>query len=197
MFVQGAWLLLVSIPGVSTKLRNSDRGDKAMKKYVQLSLMISIFLVLSGCEFLNKMSVGPSAKAYGEAWDELDVDKILALHHEDSIYQLHITNEPVAKGKDEIRTAFKTIFELFPDYNSTLQHISFGSDSATIRFSLSATPTQPYVIGNRRFIPTGQTFSLDMIDELIFEDGLVKEKHSYMDLESLYLNSKSVETIER
>lgn len=166
-----------------------------MKKYFQFSLIVSIFLVLSGCEFLNKMSVGPDAKAYGEAWDTLDVDKILALHHEDSIYQLHVVNEPVATGKAEIREAFATILELFPDYNSTVQHISFGSRSATIRFSLSATPTQPYVIGNKRFIPTGRTFSLDMIDELIFEDGLVKEKHSYMDMASLYLNSKSIEMV--
>ncbi len=166
-----------------------------MKKYVQFSLMILILLALSGCEFLNKMSVGPDAKAYGEAWDALDVDKILALHHEDSIYQLHVANEPVAEGKEEIREAFKMILELFPDYDSTVQHISFGSRSATIRFSLSATPTQPYVIGNKRFIPTGKTFSLDMMDELIFEDGLVKEKHSYMDMESLYLNSKSIETL--
>ncbi|GAA6154252.1 nuclear transport factor 2 family protein [Pseudoteredinibacter isoporae] len=167
-----------------------------MKKYTQAALILLVVFALSACDLLNKVSLGPDAKAYGEAWDSRDVDKILALHHEDSLYQLHVANQAVARGKAEIRDAFATIFEFFPDYDSTLQHISFGSQSVTIRFSLSATPTQPYIIGNKRFIPTGDTFSMDMMDELIFENGLVKEKHSYMDMESLYLNSKRVEVID-
>jgi len=164
-------------------------------KITQLIFLLTIMLGLSSCGLLNKLSVGPDAKAYSEAWASRDVNNILAFHDDDSIFHLHLLNEPIAKGREEIKAAFKKVFKLAPDYRSKAQEIYFSNDSVTARYIVTATPTEPFVFGKKRFIPTGNTYELELIDVIEFKGGLVTEKHTYMDLEALIQYSQSVETL--
>ncbi len=165
-----------------------------MNLFSKLSTVLFFVLSLSGCEFLNKVSVGSSAQAYGEAWNSGNVDAILDLHKDQSSFQLHFLDEPIAQGKDEIRAAFEKVFTIAPDYKGEVQEVLFGSDYVTIRFVLSATPTERFVLGNMEFTPTGKTYNIEMIDTILFENGLVKTKHTYLDAQSVFQNSASYKT---
>ncbi len=167
-----------------------------MKCFLRFVTLSVAFVAISGCEMVNKLSVGPDAKRYSEAWESRDIDKILALHKEDSVYQLHFLGEPPATGKDEIKRAFENVFVIAPDYESTVQDIYFADDSITVRFILKAAPTEPFIIGGKRFIPSGKAYEIEAIDTIEFEGGLVKSKQTYMDIESLYINSLSVESVD-
>lgn len=54
------------------------------------------------------------AMAYGKAWNDADVDGILALHSHDSIFQLH-NGSPPAIGINAVGIALREFFEQWSD----------------------------------------------------------------------------------
>jgi ketosteroid isomerase-like protein len=65
------------------------------------------------------------AVAYGKAWNDADQAAILALHTEDSIFQLHDGSAP-AVGIDAVRMALRDFFAQWPDVNFVRRSIFFG-----------------------------------------------------------------------
>lgn len=51
---------------------------------------------------------------YSDAWNRHDVDAIVALHTEDSVFENH-TSGGIAVGKAEIRKLIEGVFATFPD----------------------------------------------------------------------------------
>jgi len=164
-----------------------------INKIISSSLLALFVFVLSGCDTINKVMVGPAAQEYGEAWASHDVDKIVSMHTEDSIFAMHFSGHQPAIGRDEIRTAVEGIFETAPDYKADAQEIQFGPDFMSFRYVATLTPTKPYQYGNTTIVPSGKTYQMELIDIITFEGGLVKSKHTYLDAEAVYRNSIDVQ----
>ena len=164
-----------------------------IKNTIGFSLLILFALLLSGCEYFHKITIGPAAQEYGEAWASHDVDKIVSMHTEDSVFSMHFIGHQPATGRDEIRIAVERIFETAPDYKAEAQEVQFGADFISFRYVATVTPTKPYQYGSTTFFPTGKTYQMELIDIITFEDGLVKSKHTYLDAESVYRNSVEVQ----
>ena len=52
--------------------------------------------------------------AYGDAWNGHDVERIIAMHTEDSVFENH-TSGGKGIGKDAVREILKGVFAAFPD----------------------------------------------------------------------------------
>src|SRR6266550_3549756 len=65
---------------------------------------------------------------YNEAWNAHDVETIIAMHTDDSVFENHVTGD-VNVGKEAIGRAITGIFSVFPD-------LSFEARRAYIRDDL-------------------------------------------------------------
>ena len=65
---------------------------------------------------------------YNAAWNDHDVEAIVSMHTEDSVFENHTTGD-VNIGKDAIRSAITGIFGVFPD-------LSFEARSQYLRDDL-------------------------------------------------------------
>ena len=74
------------------------------------------------------------AVRYGAAWAAHDVDAIMALHTEDTVFHLHGGGEP-AVGRTATREAFAKAMEEWPDigFERKRVHIGSGTSSANTR----------------------------------------------------------------
>src|SRR5213078_4300697 len=53
---------------------------------------------------------------YNDAWNAHDVDAIVAMHTDDSVFENHVTGD-VNVGREQIGSAIRGIFSVFPDLN--------------------------------------------------------------------------------
>jgi ketosteroid isomerase-like protein len=66
------------------------------------------------------------AVRYGAAWAGHDLDAIMAMHTEDSVFHLHGGGEP-AIGLSAVRDAFAAGMEQFPDVRFDRKRVHIGS----------------------------------------------------------------------
>jgi ketosteroid isomerase-like protein len=107
------------------------------------------------------------AVAYGKAWNDADQAAILALHTEDSIFQLHDGSAP-AVGIDAVRMALRDFFGQWPDVNFVRRSIFFGKANWAVEWTLTARSH-------------GKTVSLEGVDVVTARGGRVTAKHVYYD----------------
>lgn len=131
-------------------------------------------------------SLPEAVQAYGEAWASRDVDRIVALHTEGSTFTLHIAGQEPAVGKAQIRSQFQTILESTPDYASKPYQMDFGPNFVVIMYKVQSGPSHPATLGMQTFTPQGESdYTIDAIDLIVFKEGLVSAKHTFIDLESI------------
>src|SRR5687768_12911750 len=59
-------------------------------------------------------SIFELAERYGDAWHSHDADAIVALHTDDTVFHMHVGDEP-ARGREAVRETFAQILEQWPD----------------------------------------------------------------------------------
>jgi steroid delta-isomerase-like uncharacterized protein len=117
---------------------------------------------------------------YNDAWNRHDVDAILALHTDDSVFENH-TSGGVAVGKTEIRKLIESVFATFPDLRFATRRAYFGESVAVVEWTATAKHANPITRGTRTFPPSGKTLSWNGMDILPVRDGLVARKDVYAD----------------
>jgi len=117
---------------------------------------------------------------YSDAWNRHDVEAILALHTDDSVFENH-TSGGIAVGKVELRRLIEGVFGTFPDLRFTTRRSYFGESVAVLEWTASATHANPVARGSRTFSPTGNTLSWNGIDVLPIRNGLIARKDVYAD----------------
>jgi steroid delta-isomerase-like uncharacterized protein len=117
---------------------------------------------------------------YSDAWNRHDVEAILALHTDDSVFENH-TSGGIAVGKAEIRKLIEGVFATFPDLRFATRRAYFAESVAVLEWTASATHTKPVARGTRIFPPTGNRLSWNGMDVLPIRNGLIARKDVYAD----------------
>jgi uncharacterized protein (TIGR02246 family) len=120
------------------------------------------------------------ATRYSKAWNDRDVEGILTLHADDSIFHVHGTGPP-ARGGKEIRGALEAFFKTWARTRFEGRARNFGEDHWVLEYTLHATLSGPLQFGKQTIEGTGQEVSFDGVDIVRVSKGRVASKDSYID----------------
>jgi len=104
---------------------------------------------------------------YGAAWAAHDLDAIMALHTENTVFHLHGGGEP-AVGRSATREAFATAMKQWPDIRFERKRVHIGADHFVSEYEMTATAD-------------GREIVCDGVDVFSVRDGQVARKDTYLD----------------
>src|SRR3954462_4046169 len=113
------------------------------------------------------------------AWNEHDLDAIMAMHAPDMVFENHTAGESAAG--EEARSHIGSIFETWPDIEFATRRLYVRDDLVVQEWTATATHAKRMTRGDLVAEPTGRTVTWDGLDVIPFEDGLVKRKDVYSD----------------
>ncbi|HEX6587273.1 MAG TPA: nuclear transport factor 2 family protein [Solirubrobacterales bacterium] len=120
---------------------------------------------------------------YNEAWNDHDLDAIMAMHAPDMVFENHTAGES-AQGEDA-REHIAAIFETWPDIHFETRRLYVRGGVVTQEWTATATHTNTMRRGNLVAEPTGTKVEWQGVDVIPFEDGLIKRKDVYSDSVSI------------
>jgi steroid delta-isomerase-like uncharacterized protein len=112
------------------------------------------------------------AVRYGAAWAGRDVDAIMALHTDDTVFHLHGGGEP-AIGRAATGEAIATVLAQWPDIRFERKRVHIGDGHFVSEYQMSATNAE------------GQLLVCDGVDVFAVNDGRVARKDTYLDWPAL------------
>ena len=121
------------------------------------------------------------AERYGEAWNRQDLDTIMDLHAEDSVFVAHAVGTPPAEGKEAIREAFAGYLALLPDINFAERSLHVGDDHWVLESVMSGTVAHAIEVEGEALGASGARVVVDCVDVIEVRDGLVSSKQTYID----------------
>ena len=117
---------------------------------------------------------------YNAAWNDHDVETIVSMHTEDSVFQNHTTGD-INVGREQIAKAIGGIFTVFPDlaFEARRQYIreNLVVQEWTARGTHEGTMTRSGI----EVPPTGRKVEYKGMDVIPIRDGLVSRKDVYSD----------------
>jgi steroid delta-isomerase-like uncharacterized protein len=121
---------------------------------------------------------------YNEAWNDHDLDAIMAMHAPDMVFENHTAGES-AQGPDEVREHIGSIFESWPDLRFETRRLYVRDGVVTQEWTASATHSNTMRRGDLVAEPTGEKIEWRGVDVIPYEDGLIKRKDVYSDSVSI------------
>jgi steroid delta-isomerase-like uncharacterized protein len=121
------------------------------------------------------------AERYGEAWNRQDLDAIMDLHTEDSVFVAHAVGTPPAEGREAVREAFAGYLALLPDINFAERALHVGDDHWVLESVMSGTVAQPIEVEGEALGESGARVEVDCVDVIEVRDGRVASKQTYID----------------
>jgi steroid delta-isomerase-like uncharacterized protein len=118
--------------------------------------------------------------AYGQAWNDHDVEAILAMHTGDSVFQNH-TSGGKAVGRAAIREILREVFASFPDIRFDARRTYVCDGVVTQEWTATGTLAIPFTRGGTTVQPTGRRVSWNGVDVIPFAGNLVARKDVYAD----------------
>jgi steroid delta-isomerase-like uncharacterized protein len=139
---------------------------------------------------------GPELQAfidrYNAAWNAHDVEAIVSMHTEDSVFENHVTDD-VNVGRDEIGRAISGIFSVFPDLTFETRRAYIREDLVVQEWTARGTHEGTMTRSGIEVPATGRKVEYKGMDVIPIRDGLVARKDVYSDsvtlLRQLGLNS--------
>ena len=116
--------------------------------------------------------------AYNQAWNRHDIDAILAMHTDDSVFENH-TSGGTAVGHDAIRKLVSGVFETFPDLRFSLRRMYARDDLVVQEWTATATHANPVKYKDGILGPTGRTIQWDGMDIFPMRNGKIARKDVY------------------
>ena len=117
---------------------------------------------------------------YNAAWNDHDVDAIVEMHADDSVFENHTTGD-VSVGRDAIGTAIRGIFTVFPDLNFETRRQYVRDDLVVQEWTARGTHLGKMNRAGLEVEPTGKTVEYRGMDVIPIENGLVARKDVYSD----------------
>ena len=121
------------------------------------------------------------AERYGEAWNRQDLEGILALHAEDSTFQLHIPGGELVEGRDAVRAAFAGFLAQLPDIDFATHRLLAGPGFWVLESVMTGTAAASFDVDGREVDAPGARIEVDAVDVITVRDGLVQTKDTYVD----------------
>jgi ketosteroid isomerase-like protein len=120
------------------------------------------------------------ATRYSKAWADRDVDAILAMHADDSTFQVHGIDSG-SKGSEAIRRALEAFFNTWEGTRFEGRARNFGENHWVLEYTLHATLSGPLQVGKQLIQGRGQEVSFEGVDIVRVADGQVTSKDTYID----------------
>jgi ketosteroid isomerase-like protein len=117
------------------------------------------------------MSIKGLAFRYAQAWAERDLDAIMALHTDDTVFHLHAEGAEgggAASGAEAVREAFAAGLARIPDLRFEPTRVIFGEDHFVSQYVMSGTLN-------------GTHFAYDGVDIFAVRDERIARKDTYGD----------------
>ena len=121
------------------------------------------------------------AQRYGEAWNRQDLDAIMDLHTEDSVFQAHAAGSPPDEGKQAVREAFAGYIALLPDINFAERALHVGEDHWVLESTMTGTVEGAIEVDGESIGDRGARVEVDCVDVIEVRDGKVASKQTYLD----------------
>jgi steroid delta-isomerase-like uncharacterized protein len=117
---------------------------------------------------------------YNDAWNAHDVEAIVAMHTEDSVFENHTTGD-VNVGRDAIGKAIAGIFRVFPDLTFESRRQYIREDLIVQEWTARGTHQGKMTRSGIEVEPTGRRVEYRGMDVIPIRDGLVARKDVYSD----------------
>jgi ketosteroid isomerase-like protein len=112
------------------------------------------------------------AARYGAAWAAHDLDAIMAMHTDDTVFHLHGGGEP-AVGLGATRAAFAAAAAQWPDIRFEKSRVYIGDGHFVSEYQMSATSD-------------GTRITCDGVDVIAVVDGRIARKDTYLDWSAIH-----------
>jgi steroid delta-isomerase-like uncharacterized protein len=120
---------------------------------------------------------------YNEAWNDHDLDAIMAMHAPDMVFHNHTAGEAAEGGA--VRQHIASIFETWPDISFSTRRLYVRDGLVVQEWTATATHASTMRRGDLVAEPTGKRVEWEGLDVIPFEDGLIKRKDVYSDSVSI------------
>jgi steroid delta-isomerase-like uncharacterized protein len=117
---------------------------------------------------------------YNGAWNDHDVDAIVEMHTDDSVFENHTTGDRNV-GREAIMSAIRGIFTVFPDLNFETRRQYLRDDLVVQEWTARGTHLGKMNRAGLEVEPTGQSVEYRGMDVIPIESGLVARKDVYSD----------------
>jgi steroid delta-isomerase-like uncharacterized protein len=117
---------------------------------------------------------------YNAAWNAHDVETIVEMHTEDSVFENHTTGD-VNVGREAIGEAIRGIFTVFPDLEFETRRRYIRSDLVVQEWTARGTHLGKMTRSGIEVEPTGRSVEYRGLDIIPIEDGRVARKDVYSD----------------
>ncbi len=117
---------------------------------------------------------------YNAAWNDHDVEAIVSMHTEDSVFENHVTGD-VNVGRDQIGRAISGIFAVFPDLSFEGRRSYLREDLVVQEWTARGTHEGTMTRSGVEIEPTGRKVEYKGMDVIPIRDGLVARKDVYSD----------------
>jgi steroid delta-isomerase-like uncharacterized protein len=118
-------------------------------------------------------------EAYNEAWNNHDLDAIVALHAPGMVFENHTAGER-AEGP-HVREHIASIFATWPDIAFATRRLYVRDDLVVQEWTASASHVSEMRRGDLVAAPSGKRIEWEGMDIIPFEDGLIMRKDVYSD----------------
>jgi len=117
---------------------------------------------------------------YNAAWNSHDVDAIVGMHTDDSIFENHTTGD-VNVGREAIGAAIQGIFTVFPDLEFETRRQYLRDDLVIQEWTARGTHLGKMTRAGLEVEPTGKNVEYRGMDVIPISDDLVARKDVYSD----------------
>jgi steroid delta-isomerase-like uncharacterized protein len=124
-------------------------------------------------------ALASAIERYNRAWNEHDLDTIMAMHAPGMVFENHTAGER-AEG-EEVRAHIAAIFDGWPDIAFEGRTLYVRDGLVVQEWTATATHAKQARRGDLVIEPTGRTITWKGMDIIPFENGLVTRKDVYSD----------------
>jgi steroid delta-isomerase-like uncharacterized protein len=117
---------------------------------------------------------------YNAAWNDHDVETIVSLHTDDSVFENHVTGD-VNVGREQIARAIEGIFSVFPDLSFETRRAYIRDDLVVQEWTARGTHEGMMTRSGIEVPPSGRQVEYKGMDVIPIRDGLVARKDVYSD----------------